>query len=195
MPWSSPAAPPPSPLNTFLTTLINAASQSIYIQSPNVNSPPVLPALTSALRRGVNVKIVTNTGMMIVEQLVTAGTLTECALRKLHRTWAQDVARNRHQPDIEAALPQVGELEMWYYEASPPGTARGGADAPAKSHLKLTVVDDEIVVLGSGNMDRASWYTSQELGVAFFSRGLANKVMQAVRVGLEGHLRNVVPVR
>jgi phosphatidylserine/phosphatidylglycerophosphate/cardiolipin synthase-like enzyme len=189
MPWSPPAPPPPSPLNTFLTTIINAASRSIYIQSPNVNSQPLLSAVDGALRRGVNVKIVSNTDMMIVEQLVTAGKLTECALRKLYRNWTQEVSRNRHQDDVEAALPKVGKLDIFYFEAR----LGGGADAPAKTHLKLTIVDEEIVVLGSGNMDRASWYTSQELGVAFFSQKLAKEILDSVGSGLEGRLRNVVP--
>lgn len=44
----------------------------------------------------------------------------------------------------------------------------GKARAADKSHVKLTLVrsrNDSTIVLGSGNMDRASWVTSQELGV------------------------------
>jgi phosphatidylserine/phosphatidylglycerophosphate/cardiolipin synthase-like enzyme len=192
MPWSSSAPPPPSPLNTFLTTIFNAASRSIYIQSPNVNSPPLLSAVGGALRRGVNVKVVSNTKMMIVEQLTTAGTMTECALRKLHRNWKREVARNHLQDSVEAALLRVGNLEMFYFEQAQPDSTSGGVDAPVRTHLKLTVVE-EIVVLGSGNMDRASWYTSQELDVAFFSRRLAREVLDSVGASLEGRLRNVVP--
>ena len=47
-----------------------------------------------------------------------------------------------------------------------------------KLHFKSTIIADEIIVLGSGNMDRASWYTSQELGVAFASRELAAQVQK-----------------
>lgn len=54
-----------------------------------------------------------------------------------------------------------------------------------KSHLKLVVVDDEITVFGSGNMDRASWFTSQELGVALLSREVAENVGSCVDAGLE----------
>ena len=35
-----------------------------------------------------------------------------------------------------------------------------------KCHIKCTIIDGKVMVLGSGNMDRASWYTSQELGIA-----------------------------
>ena len=51
---------------------------------------------------------------------------------------------------------------------------------PRELHLKCLIVDDASVVLGSGNMDRASWYTSQELGVVFESRELACRVRELV---------------
>ena len=60
------------------------------------------------------------------------------------------------------------------------GADRG--EEPVHSHLKLTIVDDEFTVLGSGNMDRASWWTSQELGILFHDGELAS----AVRSGVEG---------
>ena len=39
---------------------------------------------------------------------------------------------------------------------------------PVLSHFKMTMVDDDYLVLGSGNMDRASWWTSQEIGLLFY---------------------------
>jgi phosphatidylserine/phosphatidylglycerophosphate/cardiolipin synthase-like enzyme len=49
----------------------------------------------------------------------------------------------------------------------------------------MVVVDGEIIVLGSGNMDRASWFTSQELGVALLGRVVAERIRGAVDEGLE----------
>lgn len=60
-----------------------------------------------------------------------------------------------------------------------------GPGEPVKCHLKMTVVDDEIMVLGSGNMDRASWFTSQELGVALLSGEKVGSVKDCVVSGLE----------
>lgn len=65
---------------------------------------------------------------------------------------------------------------------------KNGSGEPVKSHLKLTVVDDEITVLGSGNMDRASWFTSQELGVALLSKEVTENVLSCVTSGLEGRV-------
>ena len=91
---------------------------------------------------------------------------------------------------------EVGKLRVGYYRALMPPTERGGSgtgDEPVKSHLKLTVVDGEIVVLGSGNMDRASWYTSQELGVAFWSRDMAGEILGDVRECLSGRVEEYYP--
>jgi hypothetical protein len=37
-------------------------------------------------------------------------------------------------------------------------------------------------------MDRASWFTSQELGVAFLGREVAERIKGAVDEGLEGRV-------
>ena len=49
-----------------------------------------------------------------------------------------------------------------------------------RSHIKCTVVDEEVIVLGSGNMDRASWYTSQELGIALKGQQVAYDLWRAI---------------
>jgi phosphatidylserine/phosphatidylglycerophosphate/cardiolipin synthase-like enzyme len=189
-PFSRTHAPPPStPLNIFLLTLFTTAKERIYIQSPNINSPPVISALQDALKRGVDIKIVTNTRMMVPEQLVTAGRLTEWAMSSLYKRWLAD-RKTHNQQSTDFPTPQ-GDLQILYY--SPPLTTKTNAtqgqsgtycdnpfQKPSKSHIKLTIVDNSIVVLGSGNMDRASWYTSQELGIAFFSRDFAYNVLHNV---------------
>jgi phosphatidylserine/phosphatidylglycerophosphate/cardiolipin synthase-like enzyme len=186
----SASIPPPSPLNLFLLNIFSAAKESIYIQTPNVTSPPVLSAILSALGRGVNVKIVTNTKMMMAEQIITSGQLTECALLGLRRRY-QQAQLSRARSDIEEGQAGLGKLEMFYYDSSLNEEDKN--DGPVKSHLKLTIVDQEIVVLGSGNMDRASWYTSQELGVAFIGRELAVRIAQGVSECLKGRLRSAAP--
>lgn len=195
-PFSRDHAPPPAtPLNVFLLTLFATAKDRIYIQSPNVNSPPVIAALCQALKRGVHVKIVTNTRMMVPEQLITAGRLTEWTMSSLYSMWQAEC--DSHDPrDIESAPSPPGNLEIYYHDPSSPlqqtsGHAESEAywdfpfEKPLKSHIKLTIVDDSIVVLGSGNMDRASWYTSQELGIAFFSPTFAQEVLRDIGVALE----------
>ncbi|KAH6676596.1 hypothetical protein B0J14DRAFT_357184 [Halenospora varia] len=182
---------PPTPLNVFLLQLLDGAKLNIYIQTPNLTSGPAISAILDALQRGVHVHLVTSSRLMIVEQLVTAGTITEFEVWKLRRRYQKLV--NLHNcssiSDPESQRPRPGTLHIGYYR--PRQISKDFPDEPVKSHLKLTIVDEEVVVLGSGNMDRASWYTSQELGVAFFSRGVARDIKTCVEEGLEGRVAYV----
>lgn len=183
LPWTTPA-PPSTPLNMFLLTLFDLATHNIYIQTPNITSPPVLKALLSALQRGVHVNIVTSERLMILEQLFTAGTTTARCVKKLVRKHRRMKKKSRNN-DEEAGLRRIGNLVVEYFQPKPPITL----GEPLQSHLKLTIVDEEWVVLGSGNMDRASWYTSQELDVAFRDRKFARTVKDNVDLVLKERKR------
>jgi phosphatidylserine/phosphatidylglycerophosphate/cardiolipin synthase-like enzyme len=181
---------PPTPLNTFILTLFARADKSIRIQTPNVTAPPVLSALLRALKQGIDVSIVTSERLMILEQLVTAGTTTSRCIRKLiQRHKKLFVNTRRSAIDEEAAISALhpGRLRISYFEPAKGPKGRGEEQGePQQSHLKMTIVDGEVLVLGSGNLDRASWYTSQELGVAFFSRELVKSVEKNVDEAMIG---------
>ncbi|KAK5011103.1 hypothetical protein LTR16_005119 [Cryomyces antarcticus] len=189
LPWQDAPPSPPTPLNTFLLRLITTATSDVYIQTPNLTAPPVLSVLLAALRRGVTVHIVTSERLMILEQLVTAGTTTSRCVRKLVKVHKRLLAGTRGVPsDVEHGYVQKpGALRIYYYQ--PCLTTPKPRVEPVQSHLKLTIVDGNITVLGSGNMDRASWYTSQELGVAFFSRELAEKIRSTVAQAMESRTK------
>jgi phosphatidylserine/phosphatidylglycerophosphate/cardiolipin synthase-like enzyme len=122
--------------------------------------------------------------MMVLEQIGTSGRMTETCVSRLKKKYAQRL-KKYGQADVEAGDHRLGNLKIVYYHTRKTN-GRVAAGEPVKSHLKLTIIDDELVILGSGNMDRASWYTSQELGIAFFSHELARDVMALVKEGLEG---------
>ncbi|KAK5996167.1 hypothetical protein PT974_04595 [Cladobotryum mycophilum] len=171
-PFLSHSDPPMTPLNAALLTLFANARHEIHLVTPNVTSWPVLEALLVALSRGVNVQIRTSKNMMLIEQLVTAGTTTSWCLKKLIKKYRKLV--DRSQPsDLEAQPVHPGRLEIFYYK--PLRGRRDKEDEPVVSHFKMTMVDGEYLVLGSGNMDRASWWTSQELGVLFYMPGFQER--------------------
>lgn len=185
-PWQQSSPPPPTPLNICLLALIAKAKHAIFIQTPNLTSPAVLAALLTALTRGVNVKIVTSERLMVLEQLVTAGTTTKRCVNKLVEQHDQLLSRQSTQADLEAGLvtKAAGDLRVEYFKRS--ALVSSGAAEPVQSHLKLTIFDDRIAVHGSGNMDRASWYTSQELGVAFLSAALVSTIKDSLEVAMNG---------
>jgi phosphatidylserine/phosphatidylglycerophosphate/cardiolipin synthase-like enzyme len=186
LPWQSFARPPQTPLNDKLLELFATAREEIYIQTPNLTSPPVLQGLTDALRRGVKLHILTSARLMILEQLVTAGTTTDRCVRRFIKTY-QDISKSKpRQSDIEMGLLPPGRLHVSYYQPR-----AGAANEPVQSHAKLTLIDREVIVFGSGNMDRASWYTSQELGVAVYSKPLVASVMEKLNKETNGRSRVV----
>lgn len=187
LPWQSAPDAPPTPLNTFTIQLFGSATSNIYVQTPNVTSPPVLTALLRALQRGVNVHIVTSERLMILEQLGTAGTTTARCIKKLIKRYKRLSSASFSASALEAGVPRLGRLCIEYYCSQHSNSPH----QPTQSHLKLTVVDAVWIILGSGNMDRASWYTSQELGVALCSHGVAAAVHGIVRRGLEGRTKVV----
>lgn len=187
LPWQECAPPPKTILNTELLRLFADAKKEIFLQTPNVTCPPVLTALLGALKRGVDVKITTSERLMILEQLVTAGTTTARCMKKLIKRHRKLSKRGR---DEEAGLIKPGRLLIAYYQpkvVSKSGIS-GGAE-PVQSHLKLTTVDQSAIVFGSGNMDRASWYTSQELGVGFYSHELVAKTLEKLQGAMQGRTK------
>ena len=164
---------PTTPLNTFILTLFAKAERSIRIQTPNVTAPPVLSALLKALARGVDVQILTSERLMILEQLVTAGTTTSRCIQTLIKRYRRLLSNPRHLAnDEEAAIASTkpGRLHISFFEPIGGPKKRGDEGGePQQSHLKMTIVDEEVLVLGSGNLDRASWFTSQELGAVSYT--------------------------
>jgi len=127
---------------------------------------------------------------MIIEQLVTAGTITEIEVWKLRRRYSNLLKAHQRalsKEDLENPPVKPGLLKIGYFHKM---IGETGAEEPVKSHLKMVVVDGKIVVLGSGNMDRASWFTSQELGIAFLGQEVA-RIKEAVEEGLEGRVEYI----
>lgn len=88
---------------------------------------------------------------MLLEQIATAGTITELSILGLKRRCVKLLKeyQNKSQGYAEGGQRQPGVLSISFYKAKEGES--GAADEPVKSHLKLTIVDEEIVVLGSGN--------------------------------------------
>lgn len=126
---------------------------------------------------------------MILEQLVTAGTTTARCVRRLIRRYRTLSSERQALIDEESAIasPHPGRLVVSYWTPLGGLKPRGEEGGEAQqSHFKMVSVDDEVVVLGSGNLDRASWFTSQELGVAFFGKEVVTGILGAVEVGTMG---------
>lgn len=198
-PWQNHPTPPGMPLNVALLQLFERAQRSIYIQTPNLTCEAVIAAVLCALAKGVDVSIVTNRNMMLLEQFATAGTTTSWCVRSLIRRF-QRLKLKGPNSDLEAGRCQ-GRLQISYFQPRSCVGSRGRerqplmtspqGEEPVHSHLKLTLVDGEYAMLGSGNLDRASWFTSQELGIMFQGREFCAAVKAGVDEVLEGRLASI----
>lgn len=218
---SSAAPLPRTPLNETLVHLITHAEHEVILLTPNFTSQSAFTAVCSALSKGVSVHLITNRRMMVPEQLATAGALTEQFVDRLIKEFKRDFSglkiRNRffklgshtqRLPSTDSRTPC--KLRISYFcqprqtlqepvldPVSPTSgsTGLGIASGAHKSHIKLTLIDRKAIVLGSGNMDRASWRTSQELGVLIedeigsgHSSSTVENMWKNVERGLEGCL-------
>lgn len=202
LPWLEQNAPPPTPLNAAVLQLLEIAQHSIYIQTPNLTTTSVMDGIIEASARGVDIKIVTGKNMMLLEQLVTAGTTTSLCLKSLIRRHRQLVSTSHRRMgaaagdgnarehgadiDLEAGRVPPGNLTISYFHPDEGNLASKVPEEPVHSHIKLTIVDGEYTVLGSGNLDRASWFTSQELGILFrsspFARIVSDNIEDVLKV-------------
>ena len=196
---------PLTPLNVVLMHLIATARSSIEFYTPNLTCAPDIDAILAALERGVDVTITTSRRMMVAEQLVKAHTTTELCVRRLISRYKKLSSRD-DQPRIPASLhadarrveegrvpAAAGELRIHYFHARDEGGMPPGRARSVKCHIKCTIFDDAVAVCGSGNMDRASFYSSQELGMAIWDAEASKQVRDIVREGLHGQTRRMFP--
>ncbi|KAI1171902.1 hypothetical protein F4777DRAFT_28294 [Nemania sp. FL0916] len=206
LPWQRQAHPPATPLNCAVLQLFAMAEKSIYVQTPNLTSAAVTNAMLTALGRGVDVTIVTSKGMMVLEQILTGGTTTSWCLRSFIKAYQKQArrltqsamtnnAREDATLDLEAQPPRLGHLEVFYFHRLVANQQQQSQEEPVHSHLKLITVDEQYAILGSGNMDRASWFTSQELGILFQSCEFVADVTEIVGRSLRGRLSSLFTSR
>lgn len=188
--------PPKTPLNDALLKLFQEATTEVYLHTPNLTSPPVISQVLETLGRGVDVTIVTGRSMMVWEQVLTAGTTTARCIARLKKRYQQllDSGRNQNrrlqqEVDLEAQHISPGSLRIQYFKPIAGSTVQ---EEPVHDHIKLTIVDRKHTVLGSGNMDRASWFTSQELGILIHSDAFAEAIRTTVDRVVQGRLENVL---
>ncbi|KAJ9610322.1 hypothetical protein H2200_005099 [Cladophialophora chaetospira] len=163
-----------TPLLNTTYYLLSTARSTIIMITPNLTEPNVLEVLLQALERGVHVCIWTNRDLMTMEQLVTAGTTTPQCVKTLQARAEQAEAKGRLKVCYFDGRDGPGQQHPVLREID-----RYRETIPVKLHAKVTIFDGERILLGSGNMDAASWRTSQELGVLIESRAMVEEFMKA----------------
>lgn len=128
---------------------LDGAQRSIRILTPNLNYAPVKEALVRAAARGVRVQLVFSLGFNrdAENRILQGGHNAKTA------TWLGGRI-------LEHDLPP-GRLQVRWY--SHDGRLPVDGSGPHAMHAKYLSVDDQLVIVGSTNLDTQSWLHSREL--------------------------------
>lgn len=140
------------PQNEAFLSLIENAKRDIFIQTPDLNAKDLLPALTKALERGIEITYYVCLGYNDAgEMLPGQGGTNEQAAERLFRSLQSDEAKAR--------------LSIFFYVAADQTEPKHNSFKQRSCHIKLLIADGQVAIQGSGNQDTQSWYHSQEVNV------------------------------
>ncbi|KAL6865660.1 hypothetical protein ACO1O0_001755 [Amphichorda felina] len=166
------------PQNEAFLSLIRHARRSIFIQTPDLNAAPLLPALADALERGVDVTYYVCFGYNDAgESIPGQGGTNEQAARALMALLGRKRRPRRPEEEEEE---QRGRLRIYQYVAKDQDRPIHQLFKSRSCHIKLLIADDDVAVQGSGNQDTQSWFHSQEINVMVDSRAVCAQWREAV---------------
>ncbi|KAK3074410.1 hypothetical protein LTR53_003204 [Teratosphaeriaceae sp. CCFEE 6253] len=156
------------PQNECWLSLIRNAKRTVFIQTPDLNAKPLLPALVEAVKCGVEVTYYVCEGYNDLGELLPGqGGTNEMAARTLHEQITSPAEKQR--------------LQIFYYVAADQDHPIHNSFKQRSCHIKLLIADERVGVQGSGNQDTQSWFHSQEVNVMVDCA----KVCRAWREGIE----------
>ena len=139
------------PQNEAWLSAIRNATSSIFIQTPNLNAAPLMPALKEALTRGVEVTYYVCLGYNDGGELLPfQGGTNEMFASRLYES-------------LDDTLKPL--LNVHYYVAKDQVEPIHNSFKIRSCHIKLMIVDGHLGIQGNGNQDTQSWYHSMEVNI------------------------------
>lgn len=185
----------------------------MFIQTPNLNAEPLIPALLAAVRRGIQVyyyvclgyndavrhpkprhQVRLTTFLLKGELLPAQGGINEMISHKLYTSLNEKerenlhvfnyVAKDQTQPIHNKFKKRSCHSES---EIAPPRIASNDINL-----VKLMIADEHIGIQGNGNQDTQSWYHSQEVNVMLDSYAVCAAWADGIRRNQNTHLYGAV---
>lgn len=151
------------PQNEAWLFLIRNARKEIFIQTPDLNAAPLLPALADALKRKVQVTYYVCFGYNDAGEMMPGqGGTNEQAAQSL----INSLPLNGPERDLLCIYNYVAKDQEHPIHQSLRSRA---------CHIKLLIVDNAVGIQGSGNQDTQSWFHSQEINVMVDSEEVCKK--------------------
>ncbi|KAM4057631.1 PLD-like domain-containing protein [Hirsutella rhossiliensis] len=156
------------PQNECWLSLIRNAQRNIFIQTPDLNAAPLIPAIAAALKRGVEVTYYVCFGYNDAGEMMPGqGGNNEHAARALFNSLSPDG-------------PERQLLHVYHYVAKDQNRPIHQSYKSRACHIKLLIADHQVGVQGSGNQDTQSWAHSFELNVMVDSPEICGKWREAI---------------
>ncbi|KAF4555289.1 Hypothetical protein D9617_2g052420 [Elsinoe fawcettii] len=167
-----------TPQNEAWLAAIRNAQSSIFIQSPDVNAAPLMPALLAAARRGIEVIVYACLGYNDLGELLPyQGGTNEMISHKMYTELEPEYRKN---------------LKWHWYVAKDQIKPLHNKFKQRSCHIKLMIVDARIAIQGSGNQDTQSWYHSQEVNILIDSEQVCRDWLAALKRNQNTHLYGAV---
>ncbi|KAI9758879.1 MAG: hypothetical protein M4579_002763 [Chaenotheca gracillima] len=163
-----------TPQNEAFLSAIRNATTDVFIQTPNLNAEPLIPALLDAVRRGIEVTYYVCLGYNDAGELLPfQGGINEMICHKLYTS-------------LEPA--QRKNLHTYFYVGKDMVQPIHNKFKRRSAHVKLLIVDGHIGIQGNGNQDTQSWYHSQEINVMIDSAMICAAWKEGIRRNENTHL-------
>jgi phosphatidylserine/phosphatidylglycerophosphate/cardiolipin synthase-like enzyme len=151
-----------NPQDQAFLAAFNSATRVIKLETPNINDDAVKGAILEAVKRGVEVRLITSKGFNETSEGFVGGPNGE-NISELYRDLA-----------LLGVNDPCSKLQVrWYSRDGLEPIVGNGAYA---SHTKYSSIDDQVVIVGTTNMDTASWNFSHELNLAVDDTAMAQKL-------------------
>jgi len=154
-----------APQNIAWLSAIQFAQSDIYIQTPDLNAEPVVPAILTAItKRNITITICLCLGYNDFGEMIPGqGGTNDFIVRKLY-----------------SSLPSTHKhlLKVWWYTGRDMLQPINALEVIRTCHIKLMIVDGQVGIMGSGNQDTQSWFHSQEVNIMLDSKDICTDWMK-----------------
>ncbi len=166
--------------NRAFQAAFQGARQHIRIQTPNFNDDAAIRGLGAAVRRGVKVEMVQSKLFNCeTENQFGQGGQNEKGIVRFIKEFGASAAQGPLHDIRWFTMIKDGKPVRVVDNTK----GKKPEERPNNSHAKFMAVDDELVIVGSANMDTQSWNQSRELNVMVFhpevTKAWQNQVFQS----------------
>lgn len=153
------------------------AREKVFIQTPTFSAAPIVDAVLSAVRRGIEVTLYVDVGFNDGgEALPLQGGTNEEVVRGMYEKLEE------HEKE---------RLKYYWFTARDQCKPINAHLQQRNCHVKLMIIDDAVGIMGNGNQDVQSWYHSSEVNVMVDSHTICREWFDSIERVQNTHLHRV----